>query len=176
MSLSITQRANNSAVSTKYPIEVANAKGKTVKSMYGDGENSVSPVLLSFLDLDGDGALTLADAKIIYTLITSTDAEYNVLADADADGAITIADLNALYEIFIGKTSISEILNPDTEDEKVIGQREQRYEAGVLVYDSYCDFDFNGRIEGAAEMMCFTGREDYKVIWAGMGYDVSNLD
>lgn len=166
----------NSAVSTKYPIEVANAKGKTVKSMYGDGENSVSPVLLSFLDLDGDTVLTLADAKILYTLITSTDAEYNVLADADADGAITPADLTALYEIFIGKSSINDILNPDTEDEKVIGQREQRYEAGVLVYDSYCDFDFNGRIEGAAEMMCFTGREDYKVIWAGMGYDVSGLN
>ena len=160
---------------TKYPIEVVNEKAKTVKSMYGDGANSVAPVLYSFLDLDMDGALTLADAKEIYAIIIDPSAEYTVLADADADGAITIADLNALYQLFIGAATIEEILNPNAE-EKVIGEREMKYENGQLVYDSYCDFDFNGKIDGALEMSCMTGREDYKTIWASMGYDVSNLD
>ena len=161
-----------------YPIEVVDAKAKPVKSMYNN-VNSVAPFLYGFLDLDMDTALTLADAKAIYSLIIDPDAEYTVLADADADGAITVADLTALYQIFTGAKTVEEILNPKAEGElKKLGERVKEYDQfGQLTYDSYCDFNMNGVIDNvASEMSCFTGNNDYKLFWAQLGYDVSNID
>lgn len=144
---------------TTYSIEVVNEKAKAVKAMYGDEENSVAPVLYSFLDLDMDGDLTLADAKAIYALITDTDAEYNVLADADADGAITIADLNALYQIFTGASSVEEVLTPEAPEDETSEDKDRViiYDAdGYVTYDSKYDLNNDGKLS-AGEIAYMTG-------------------
>lgn len=72
----------------------------------------------TYPDLDGDGAVTSADAAIIMTAATAISAgnasgltpEQEVLADADRDGAVTVLDAAIVLE-FATATSVGTYAN-----------------------------------------------------------------
>ena len=143
--------------STKKPVDVN----------YYDSPYTVNytrVMIKTFLDLDGDWALTIADALELYTMIIF-DAEYDTIADVNSDGTIDTTDLILLYEVLTGLKTPEDILNGEEEEE----ERVQKYDnEGNLIYDSYCDFDKSGAIDSVLEMSAMTGKIDPAVIWAGM--------
>lgn len=141
---------------------VIGSNGRKIASMYNDFANC-EVAITTLADLDKDNATTMFDAFELYYLIV-TD-EYDVVADIDGDGQLTVdGDLALLYSYIVGETNIEDIIHPPVEKEK---DRVYKYdENGLLIYDSYCDFNGNGVIDTVSEMAAFTGRIDPDQFWA----------
>lgn len=90
------------------PVEAINAKSEAVAVNYaGSAEFDVA----AYLDVDEDGNVTLADALIIYNIISNGSIEYIASADVDKDGVITLYDFIAVYKYLSGELSYADMLN-----------------------------------------------------------------
>lgn len=58
-------------------------------------------IVYRIMDLNTNWTIDLDDLRLCYLLITSADAEYNVIADADCDGDVDIDDLLAIYQYIL---------------------------------------------------------------------------
>lgn len=53
-------------------------------------------------DVNGDGAITVADITAFYSFFLYNDPQYEYNCDVDGDGGVTVADLTILYNIILG--------------------------------------------------------------------------
>ena len=89
-------------------IEVLNnaAKDNKVETI-GYGETIK---IVRFLDVNGDGDVTLADALAVAKILASeTDYDYDVAADVDKDGEVTAKDLLDIYSFLAEEVKYAEL-------------------------------------------------------------------
>ena len=66
-------------------------------------------------DVNGDGAVTVADATAIYNYLLSEDETFLATCDVDGDGFVTVADITIIYNVILGSESPVEPPAPVTE-------------------------------------------------------------
>jgi formylglycine-generating enzyme required for sulfatase activity len=66
-------------------------------------------------DVNGDGAVTVADATAIYNYLLSEDDTFLATCDVDGDGFVTVADITIIYNVILGSESPVEPPAPVTE-------------------------------------------------------------
>ena len=66
-------------------------------------------------DVNGDGAVTVADATAIYNYLLSEDETFLATCDVDGDGFVTVVDITIIYNIILGSESPVEPPAPVTE-------------------------------------------------------------
>lgn len=99
-------------------IEVLDANRHEVPVLFAEeGEDAINESekvqIASFLDLDDNGYINLADAYDLYSLIFNN--EYDVIADANFDGKVDGKDLSILYAVYTGVITVEQLIAPDAE-------------------------------------------------------------
>lgn len=67
--------------------------------------------IAKFMDVNADGDVNLADALIVYKMITGeVESEYDSTVDVDRNGEVNLADFTAIYEYLVGAKTYEEMV------------------------------------------------------------------
>lgn len=108
-------------------LEAINAKGENVET--ADEDEMMLAVLAGYfyaeftvgkyMDVNNDGFVNIADALVVYNMITATEAQYDARADIDKNGVVNASDFIALYKYLTYELSYEDMANGGVKVEAV---------------------------------------------------------